>query len=117
MTAEINIGYSKLSDKIYIWKSKKQWNTSLWVGEKKDYTNSFLSTVDQYFPKWELRIIKHWEEEELYIHIWNNSEDIEKLIWHLEDELSDMKQELSTCCGATEIWETKLCSDCKEYWF
>lgn len=26
-------------------------------------------------------------------------------------------EETSSCCGASRIWETDLCSDCKEYWF
>jgi len=29
----------------------------------------------------------------------------------------DNFQRVSSCCGANEIWETGLCSDCKEYGF
>lgn len=46
---------------------------------------------------------KCWLEGDWYkCDCWNTSFDIE---------------ELSDCCWATEIWDTWLCSDCKEPWF
>jgi len=32
-------------------------------------------------------------------------------------ELIEPWEELSDCCWATRVWETLLCSECKEYWF
>ena len=45
-----DIGYSELSEKVYLGKSKTIKNHSEWVGEKKDITSRFLQVMEQKFP-------------------------------------------------------------------
>lgn len=84
-----NIWYSSLSDKVYIWKSKKEENHMVWVWDKKDYTNEFLHTVEQYFELWTSRVIKKWSEESLFLHIKNTKKAKEGLIKLLQKEIAD----------------------------
>ena len=88
MKSKLDIGYSSLSERIYIWKSKeeKPWLMK-WVWEKIDITNKFLSIVEQYFPIESSRVIKQGEAESLFIHIENTEEWKEKVIAFLKKSL------------------------------
>ena len=48
--ATYDIGYSELSEKVYLGKSKNVSGHSEWVGEKKDITSRFLQVMEQKFP-------------------------------------------------------------------
>ena len=45
-----DIGYSELTETVYLGKSKKVGNHSEWVGEKKDITSRFIEVMEQKFP-------------------------------------------------------------------
>ena len=80
----IDIWYSSLSERVFMWKSKEVKWAKEWVRaftwDKKDITSKFLFIVDQYFEIWTSRVITWWEKESLFIHIENTKEAKENLI-------------------------------------
>lgn len=87
----IDIWYSGLSGRVFMWKSKAtKWNKE-WVKqftwEKIDITSKFLFIVGQFFELWTSRVITWWEKESLFIHIENSKEAKQKLIEDLQKNL------------------------------
>lgn len=90
MSAKNGIGYSPLTEKVYLGKQNQE--KGLWIGEKKDITNQFLDVVYFYFEEGTIRTIKTNDgKENLFINIQNDKESIEKIINHLNKSLKDFK--------------------------
>jgi hypothetical protein len=49
MAVKNGIGYSPLTDKVYL--GKQNTEKRLWVGDKKDITNEFLAVASEFFLK------------------------------------------------------------------
>ena len=87
----IDIWYSSLTERVFIWKSKevkwvKEW-VKVFTGDKKDITNKFLFIVEQYFETWTSRVINQWDKSTMYIAIENTKEAKERLIKSLEQDI------------------------------
>lgn len=93
MSTKKGIGYSSLSDKVYI--GKQNTKKGMWIGEKEDITDDFLHVAFQYFGENTIRSIKTGEKENLLINILNDKESVEKLIRKLSKNYgrSDKKTE------------------------
>jgi hypothetical protein len=90
MSAKNGIGYSPLTEKVYLGKQNQE--KGLWIGEKKDITNQFLDVAYSYFEEGTVRTIKTIDgKENLFINIQNDKESIEKIINHLNKSLKDFK--------------------------
>jgi len=99
----IGLWFASLAEKVFLGKSKDLWNWHRkFTWDKKDITNEFLHICEQFFKKWESRVIKKekQEEESLYIHIANTKKAKEWLIKSLKFEL--------------ERWE--VCDFCQKTW-
>lgn len=89
--AKVGIGYSGLTDRVYLGKQNKE--KGLWIGDKQDITSDFLFVVEQFFEIGSLRTINNSAVgQSLFIHIENNRESIKKLLQHLEKELGQPKE-------------------------
>ena len=87
----IDIWYSSLTERAFMWKSKevklaKEW-VKVFTWDKKDITNKFLFIVEQYFETWTSRIINQWDKSIMYIAIENTKEAKEWLILSLQKEI------------------------------
>jgi hypothetical protein len=87
MSAKKGIGYSSLSDKVYMGKQNRE--KGMWVGEKEDITNDFLNICFQYFEESTIRSIStpSDDSENLFINIKNDEKSIKKLIKNLEKRI------------------------------
>jgi hypothetical protein len=82
MKAKNGIGYSPLSDKVYL--GKQNTEKRIWVGDKKDITNEFLAVASEFFEENTVRdIICSNGASNLFINIKNDKESIEKIIKNL----------------------------------
>ena len=88
---KLDIGYSSLTERIFIWKTKEaKWKKKglrEWVWNKEDITDKFLFVCEQFFWIWNSRIISQWQKETLYISIENTDKDKKKLIKTLQKHL------------------------------
>jgi hypothetical protein len=87
MAVENGIGYSPLSEKVYFGKQNK--SKGMWVGDKKDITDDFVSVALNYFAENSIREITFpVSDSSLIIHVKNDRESIEKLIGNLTKRLN-----------------------------
>ena len=84
--AKIGIGYSPLSERIYLGKQNRE--KGHWVGDKEDITSDFLFVLEQYIPKQTTRTIVCGESESTVLHIANTKEGYEKAIKYLQERLT-----------------------------
>lgn len=90
MAVKNGIGYSPLSDKVYL--GKQNTDKGMWVGDKKDITNEFLAVSSQFFEENTIRDIGCSNgASNLFINIKNNKESIEKVIKNLTNRMSSLK--------------------------
>ena len=77
------IGYSPLSDKVYMGKQNKA--KGMWVGEKTDITQEFIAVAHEYFEVNKVRSFTTVDglTESLFFHINKDEKSIDKLIKHL----------------------------------
>lgn len=93
MAIKNGIGYSPLTEKVYL--GKQNTEKRLWVGEKKDITNEFIAVSFEYFEENTIREISRSNgSKNLFINIKNDKEGLERIIKNLTKRLSKM-QELS----------------------
>ena len=85
MAVKTGIGYSPLSDLIYLGKQNKE--KGLWVGDKEDITSDFLFVLEQYIPKSTTRTVSSGEEESIILHVPNTKEGIFKAIGWLQKQI------------------------------
>jgi hypothetical protein len=90
MTTKNGIGYSPLTDKVYL--GKQNTEKRIWVGEKKDITNEFLAVSHEFFEENTIRDIGTSNgDSNLFINIKNDKASIEKVIKNLNKRLEKIK--------------------------
>jgi hypothetical protein len=88
MTIKNGIGYSPLTDKVYL--GKQNTEKRIWVGEKKDVTNEFLAVASEFFEENTIRDIGCGGKSNLFINVKNDKESIEKVIKNLTNRLNEV---------------------------
>jgi hypothetical protein len=82
MAVKKGIGYSPLTDKVYL--GKQNTEKRLWVGDKEDITNDFLAVASEFFEENVVRtVLCSNGKSNLFINIKNDKASIEKAIKHL----------------------------------
>lgn len=90
MAVKNGIGYSPLTDKVYL--GKQNTEKRLWVGDKKDITNEFLAVASEFFKENTVRDIGRSNgESNLFINIKNDKASIEKVIKNLTKRVGSLK--------------------------
>jgi hypothetical protein len=90
MATKNGIGYSPLTDKVYLGKQNPE--KRMWVGDKTDITNEFLAVSAEYFEENTIRNISCSNgDSNLFINIKNDKDSIEKTIKNLSEMLSSFK--------------------------
>lgn len=82
------IGYSPLSDKVYIGKQNEK--TRTWSGTKRDITSEFLSVAYAFFEENTIRDISCSNgDSNLFINIKKDTKSIERVIKKLQKLMSE----------------------------
>lgn len=87
----MGIGYSPLTDRVYIGKQNKE--KGVWVGDKRDITNEFLAVSHGYFEENTVREVRTSSKSNLFIDVINDEENINKLIESLSKRILEIKNE------------------------
>lgn len=86
MSIKNGIGYSPLTDKVYLGRQNKE--KRLWVGEKADITNDFIACSMEFFEVNTIRDIGCSSGgSNLFINIKNDNASIERVIKNLQKRL------------------------------
>jgi hypothetical protein len=89
MAVKNGIGYSPLTEKVYLGKQNKE--ERIWVGEKKDITNEFLAVASEYFKENTVRDIRCSNgKSNLFINVKNDKEGIERVMKNLTERLAKL---------------------------
>lgn len=89
MAVKYGIGYSPLSDKVYL--GKQNTEKRIWVGDKNDITNQFLVVACEFFEENTVRDISCSSgASNLLINIKNDKASIEKVIDYLNKRLDSL---------------------------
>jgi hypothetical protein len=89
MATENGIGYSPLTDKVYLGKQNK--DKRMWVGAKKDITNEFLAVASEFFEENCVRDVSCSNgSRNLFINVKKDKEGIEKVIKSLTKTLNEL---------------------------
>jgi len=87
MAIKNGIGYSPLTEKVYL--GKQNTEKRIWVGEKKDITNDFIAVSFEYFEQNTIREIGSSDgSKNLFINIKNDKAGLERIIKNLTKRLS-----------------------------
>lgn len=90
MAAKNGIGYSPLTDKVYL--GKQNPDKRMWVGNKTDITNEFLAVTTQFFEQNTIReIVCSDDSSNLFINIKNDKASLEKVIKNLTKRVEKFK--------------------------
>jgi hypothetical protein len=90
MAIKNGIGYSPLTEKVYLGKQNSE--KRMWVGEKKDITNDFIAVSFEYFQTNTIREIGSSDgSKNLFINIKNDKANLEKIITNLKKRLGSAK--------------------------
>lgn len=93
MATKNGIGYSPLTDKVYLGKQNPE--KRMWVGDKTDITNEFLAVAAEYFEENTIRNISCSNgDSNLFINIKNDESSIKKTIKNLSKRLSSFKENI-----------------------
>lgn len=91
MDAKIGIGFSSLTEKVYIGKKSK--NGGKWIGnDKKDITSEFIGTMFQYVEPNTTRTIQSLDEVSIFMNVRLDDESINKAIVYLKKRLKNKKK-------------------------
>lgn len=84
MTIKKGIGYSPLTEKIYLGKQNQE--KGMCVGDKEDITSDFINVLFQYVGPNQQRVIRTvtGSESNILINVKNDKESIDKSIKHLQ---------------------------------
>ena len=84
MSIKKGIGYSPLTEKIYIGKQNQE--KGMWIGEKEDITSDFINVMFQYIEPNTQRTIRteSGSETNIFFNIKKDKESIEKAIKYFE---------------------------------
>ena len=89
MATKNGIGYSPLSDKVYL--GKQNTEKGMWIGAKQDVTSQFIEVSFAYFEENTIRRVGSSNgKENLFINVKNDKEGIEKIIKHLTKRLVEL---------------------------
>ena len=89
MATKNGIGYSPLSEKVYL--GKQNTEKRMWIGAKQDVTNQFIEVSFAYFEENTIRNIGSSSgKENLFINVKNDKEGIEKIIKNLNKRLVEL---------------------------
>ena len=93
MSNKKGIGYSPLTEKIYLGKQNKE--KGVWVGEKEDITSDFINVMFQYVEPNTTRTIRTESSSEtnIFCNVKGDKESIEKAIKYLEKQLKQLENE------------------------
>jgi hypothetical protein len=90
MATKNGIGYSPLTDKVYL--GKQNTEKRIWIGEKKDITNEFLAVSHEFFEENTIREIGDSNgKKNLFINSKKDKVSIEKLVKKLNKTLEKLK--------------------------
>lgn len=84
MGSKKGIGYSPLTEKIYLGKQNK--DKGIWVGNKEDITSDFINVMMNYIPENTTRTITGLDtlSQNIFINVKYDKKGIEKVIRHLK---------------------------------
>ena len=84
MGSKKGIGYSPLTEKIYLGKQNK--DKGIWVGDKEDITSDFINVMMNYIPENTTRTITGLDtlSQNMFINVKYDKKGIEKVIRHLQ---------------------------------
>lgn len=84
MSIKKGIGYSPLTEKIYMGKQNQE--KGMWIGEKEDITSDFINVMFQYIEPNTQRTIRteSGSETNIFFNIKKDKESIEKAIKYFE---------------------------------
>lgn len=84
MSIKKGIGYSPLTEKIYLGKQNQE--KGMWIGEKEDITSDFINVMFQYIEQNTQRTIRtaSGSETNIFFNIKRDKESIEKAIKYFE---------------------------------
>jgi hypothetical protein len=88
MSKRKGIGYSPLTEKIYLGQQDRE--KGLWIGEKEDITNDYLNIAFEYFEENTVRTIGSTNKKNLFINVKKDKDSIEKVIKRLKHELESL---------------------------
>lgn len=90
MAVKNGIGYSPLTDKVYL--GKQNPDKRMWVGNKTDITNEFLAVTARFFEQNTIReIVCSDDSSNLFINIKNDKASLEKVIKNLSKRVEKLK--------------------------
>lgn len=91
MAIKNGIGYSPLTDKVYL--GKQNTEKRLWAGDKKDITNDFIAVAFEYFEQNTIREISSSDGgNNLFINVKNDKDGIERIIKNLTKRLDTINK-------------------------
>lgn len=81
------IGYSSLTDKIYLGKQNQE--KGMWVGDKEDITSDFIDVMFQYVPEGTSRTIRglYTNSQNIFFNVKKDKVSIKKAIVFLTKQL------------------------------
>jgi hypothetical protein len=83
MSTRKGIGYSSLTEKIYLGRQNRE--KGMWIGPKEDITSDFINVTLEWIGDNESRTIKGDKgSDNILINCLNDKESIEKVIKHLQ---------------------------------
>jgi len=84
MSIKKGIGYSPLTEKIYLGKQNQE--KGMWIGEKEDITSDFINVMFQYIEPNTQRTIRtaSGSETNIFFNIKRDKESVEKAIKYFE---------------------------------
>ena len=89
MAVKNGIGYSPLTDKVYL--GKQNTEKRLWIGVKKEITSDFLTVASEFFEENTIRDIGCSNgASNLFINIKNDKSSIEKVIKNLTKRMDSL---------------------------
>lgn len=89
MAIKKGIGYSPLTEKIYLGKQNQE--KGMWVGDKEDITSDFINVMFQYVPEATSRTIRGLDtnSQNIFFNVKKDKEHIEKAIKFLTKQLKE----------------------------
>jgi hypothetical protein len=91
MAVKNGIGYSPLTDKVYL--GKQNTEKRIWVGDKEDITNEFLAVASEFFAENTIREVSCSNgSSNLFINIKNDKSSIERVVKNLTKKLNELKE-------------------------
>lgn len=90
MSIKKGIGYSPLTEKIYLGKQNRE--KGMWIGDKEDITSDFIHVMFQYIEPNVSRTINtaDGKESNIFFNVKNDKQSIEKAIKYLKKQIEKL---------------------------